>query len=147
MENAGVGAIVFKSLFEEQIQLESFEHDESLSQDDERHAEMVDLFPNIKHAGPEDHLSQFREIKKAVSVPVIASLNCVNKETWTEYAAKLEEAGADALEMNFYYTPTEFKKAGKEVEDEQVAILKEVVKTIKIPVSVKLSNYSATRSI
>lgn len=141
MENAGVGAIVFKSLFEEQIQLESFEHDESLTQDDERHAEMTDLFPNIKHAGPADHLSQFKAVKEAVSVPVIASLNCVNKETWIEYAAKLEDAGADALEMNFYYTPTEFKKVGQEVEDEQVAILKEVVKAIKIPVSVKLSNY------
>lgn len=141
MEKAGVGAIVFKSLFEEQIQLESFDHDESLAQDDERHAEMTDLFPNIEHAGPADHLSQFKAVKDAVSVPVIASLNCINKETWLDYAKKLEEAGADALEMNFYYTPTEFDKSGQDVENEQVDILKEVAKAIKIPVSVKLSHY------
>lgn len=141
MEEAGVGAIVFKSLFEEQIQLESFEHDEAMTQNDERHAEMTDLFPNIEHAGPKEHLSNFKEIKNAVSVPVIASLNCVNKETWIDYASKLEDAGADALEMNFYHTPTEFNKKGDEVEKEQLQILKAVIEKVKIPVSVKLSNY------
>lgn len=141
MEKAGVGAIVFKSLFEEQIQLESFDHDEALTQDNERYAEMVDLFPNIEHAGPAEHLSKFKEIKEAVSVPVIASLNCVNKETWLDYAQKLQDAGADALEVNFYYTPTEFDKIGEEVENEQVDILEAIIKEIKIPVSVKMSHY------
>lgn len=143
MEKAGAGAIVFKSLFEEQIQLEAYEHDESLTQDDERHAEMTDIFPRIEHAGPQDHLQKLKDIRKAVSIPLIASLNCVNHDTWIDYAKKLEETGIDALELNFYYTPTEFDKTAKEVEDEQIKVLKDVIKAVKIPVSVKLSsNYS-----
>ncbi len=143
MEKAGAGAIVFKSLFEEQIQLEAYEHDEALTQDDERHAEMTDIFPKIEHAGPRDHLEKVKEIRKAVNIPLIASLNCVNHDTWIDYAKKLEETGVDGLELNFYYTPTEFDKTAHQVEEDQIKALKAVIKAVKIPVSVKLSsNYS-----
>ena len=143
MEQAGAGAIIFRSLFEEQIQLEAFEHDEALTQDDERYAEMTDIFPKIEHAGPHDHLEKVKEVRKAISIPLIASLNCINHDTWVDYAKKLEETGVDGLELNFYYTPTEFDKTAHSVEEDQVNALKSVLKTVNIPVSVKLSsNYS-----
>lgn len=141
IEAAGAGALVFKTLFEEQIQMESFEHDEMLEQDAYRHAEMTNLFPKISHAGPSEHLEKFKAVKEAVQIPVIASLNCVNKTTWLDYASQLQDAGADALELNFYYTPTEFDTNGEAVEQKQLEVLKEIIDVVAIPVSVKLSTY------
>ena len=141
MEEAGAAAIVFKSLFEEQINLESLEMEESLHAYDERHAEMISLFPEVKHAGPEEHLEKLRKLKEAVGIPVIGSLNCVNRDTWAEYARKIEETGVDALELNFYAAPDSFEKTGKEKEQEQIDILNEVIRKVKIPVSVKLSPF------
>ncbi len=139
MEDAGAAAIVFKSLFEEQINLESMEMEEALHEYDERHAEMVNLFPNLKHAGPQEHLEKLASIKKSLDIPVIGSLNCINHETWVDYAVQMEQTGVDALELNFYANPGSFEKSASEIEQEQLAIMKAVKEKVGIPVSVKMS--------
>ena len=141
LEKAGAAAIVYKSLFEEQIQLESYELEDQLEEYNERHAEMISLFPDIKHAGPAEHLHLLEKMKKSVSIPVIASLNCVYPETWTDYAKKLEETGVDALELNFYAVPRDFQTEGNQIVEEQIRVIGEVKKTVNIPVSVKLSPF------
>ncbi len=141
LEDAGVAAIVYKSLFEEQIQLESFEMDSQMHDYDNRHAEMVSLFPDIKHAGPEEHLLKLRKAKESVKIPLFASLNAIYKESWVEYAQLIEETGVDGLELNFYFIPLDFEKEGRSIIKEQLDILIEVKKNVNIPVSIKLSPY------
>lgn len=141
IEEAGASAIVYKSLFEEQIQLERAQHDDHIEVYSERHAEMTSIFPNIKHAGPEEHLHKLKKAIDAVSIPVIASLNCVYDVSWADYAKKLEDAGAAALELNFYANPRDSETMGKEVVEQQLAILKKVKQVVNIPISVKLSPF------
>ncbi len=141
LEDAGAAALVFASLFEEQIQLEQMKLEEDLARGDYRHAEMIDIFPDLEHSGPAEHLVWVRKAKESVDIPVIASLNAVNKETWIEYAKMLEETGVDGLELNFYSVPSDFEKPGSEYEEDQIAILKELKKKISVPISVKLSVY------
>jgi dihydroorotate dehydrogenase (fumarate) len=141
LEDAGIAAVVFKSLFEEQINLESLQMEEDLQEYNERNAEMVKLFPSLKHAGPAEHLEKLSQLKKALSIPVIGSLNCVNPATWVEYAVEMEKTGVDALELNFYSFPWDFGSDAGSLEDEQVKILEAVKKKVKIPVSVKLSPF------
>jgi dihydroorotate dehydrogenase (fumarate) len=141
LEDAGVGAVVVASLFEEQIQMESFRLEEDLHKHNEMHAEMVTLFPEVKHAGAEQHLMWVRKAKQSLGIPVIASLNAVSRETWVEYARELASTGADALELNFYATPSDLDRAAADIEAEQVSILKEVLASVKVPVSVKLSYF------
>ncbi len=141
MEEAGAAAIVYKTLFEEQIELERLQLSEELNQYNERHAEMISLFPDIDHAGPREHLGHLRKVVNAVSIPVIASLNCNFEETWVEYAKQLENTGINALELNFYALPGDFKKEGKAIINEQLDVLSEVKKNVKIPISVKLSPF------
>jgi len=141
LEDSGVGALVIKSLFEEQIQLESYRMQQELQKNNDLHAEMVNIFPNLEHAGPEDHLRWTRKAKEESSIPVIASLNAVNRSTWIDYARKFEETGVDALELNFYRLPVEFDVDARTVEKEQLDAVTEVIQNVKIPVSVKLSPY------
>jgi dihydroorotate dehydrogenase (fumarate) len=142
-EEAGAAAVVYKSLFEEQIQLEQTQLSDDMSKYDERHPEMINLFPKIEHSGPKEHLVNLRKAKESVSIPIIASMNAIYKESWIDYAKQIEETGVAALELNFYAVPREFDKDGAEVEKEQVEILKEVKKEVNIPVSVKLSPFYA----
>ncbi len=139
IEEAGAAAIVYKTLFEEQIELERLQLSEELNQYNERHAEMISLFPDISHAGPREHLSHLRKVVDNVNIPVIASINCLFEDTWVEYAKLLEQTGVNALEMNLYTLPYDFKKEGKSIINEQLAMISEVKKNVKIPVSVKLS--------
>ena len=141
LEEAGVAAIVYKSLFEEQIQLESAQMDDKLHEYADRNAEMINLFPNLEHAGPEEHLFNIARVKKTVKIPIIASLNAIIKESWIDYAKRIEEMGVDALELNFYYVPKDVETDGHSLIKEQVDILKAVKDTVKIPVSVKLSPF------
>lgn len=141
IEDAGAAAIVFKSLFEEQINLESLQMEEDLTEYAERNAEMVKLFPNITHAGPEEHLDKLAKVKAAVGVPLIGSLNCVNAETWLEYAIEMEKTGVDALELNFYSTPGGFGKSSADIENEQLSIISELRSKLKLPISVKISPF------
>lgn len=140
-EEAGVAAIVYKSLFEEQIQLESLQLDEELHEYDFRAAEMEKIFPEIEHAGPKEHLIALKKLKNSVSIPVIASINAIYSPTWIEYAQLLEETGIDGLEINFYRVPISAEADSKMIEDHQIKILKEIKEAVKIPVSVKLSTF------
>ncbi len=141
LEDAGVGAVVIASLFEEQLHMESFRLDEDLHRHNEMNAEMVSLFPEIKHSGPDQHLMWVRKAKQSLHIPVIASLNAVTRDTWVEYARQLESTGADGLELNFYATPSDADRTAGDIEDEQITILKEVLSAVKVPLSVKLSYF------
>ncbi|MCF8347767.1 MAG: dihydroorotate dehydrogenase-like protein [Bacteroidales bacterium] len=142
LEKAGAAAVVYKSLFEEQIHLENLELDRGLTDYDDRNAEMTSLFPaDMYEAGPEEFLMHFKEARKSLSIPLIASLNCIYDDTWYEYAKKLEEAGADALELNFYNNPRDFDMEGRSILNEELDTIEGVKAAVKIPVSVKLSPF------
>lgn len=140
-EDAGIAAIVYRSLFEEQIQLEDYELENQLEAYDERHAEMINLFPNLEHAGPKEHLYNLRKAKESVSVPVIASINAVYKESWVDYAKQIEETGVDGIELNFFAVPRDLDKSGHDIIAQQLEWLKAVKSSVKLPVSVKLSSF------
>jgi dihydroorotate dehydrogenase (fumarate) len=143
MEAAGAAAVVFKSLFEEQIQLEAAQMDDELDEYAERHAEMTSLFPTMEHAGPREHLMNVQNAREALSIPLIASLNAIYNETWLEYAKLLEDKGVDGLELNFYAVPRNPDVSGEDIIKDQIEILKKVKSSISIPVSVKLSPFYA----
>jgi dihydroorotate dehydrogenase (fumarate) len=135
------GAIVFKSLFEEQIQFEELEMINALDEYSERNAEMTRLFPIVKHAGPKEHLLNLKKAKENLSIPVIASLNAINDDTWVDYAKQIEQTGVDAIELNFYITPRDFETTGTDIIQKQIDVLKSVAQSIRIPISVKLSPF------
>lgn len=141
LEDAGAAAFVYKSLFEEQIQLERAQMEDDFEEYAERHAEMISLFPRLEHAGPEEHLHNIRKARESVSVPMFASLNAIFKETWIDYAKQIEETGVDALELNFYAVPKDNDISGSAIEKQQIEILREIKKEVSIPVSVKLSPF------
>ncbi|MCU0413982.1 MAG: hypothetical protein MUE91_06230, partial [Ignavibacteriaceae bacterium] len=139
-EELGAAAIVYKSLFEEQIQLERFQLDERLTEFNDIYAEMVTIHPRIEHAGPDEHLVNIRKARESLSIPLIASLNAINIGTWIKYAGLLSETGVNGIELNFYQTPSDFDKNANDIEDEPINIVKEIRKSISIPISVKLSS-------
>jgi dihydroorotate dehydrogenase (fumarate) len=143
IEEAGAGAVVLKSLFEEQIQLERFKLANDLSRGEARYAEMATIFPKLEHAGPREHLMWVRKAKAAAGIPVIASLNCVNRPVWVEYAKALAGEGVDALELNFFSTPRDPEVSGARVEEEQLEVVRAVKAAVKVPVAVKLSLFYA----
>jgi dihydroorotate dehydrogenase (fumarate) len=142
LEEAGAAAIVYKSLFEEQIQMESLQLDQMHESYSDWDAEHATLFPSSKHAGPAEHLRQLREARKAISIPLIGSLNCVNNDTWLEYALRMQDTGIDGLELNFYANQTDFDTSPEEIENKQIRTL-EVVRAgvLRLPLFVKLSPY------
>lgn len=140
-EDAGAAAIVYKTLFEEQISLEKIQFQEEWSQYDERGAEMVHIHPHLEHAGPAEHLFNLSKAKEALGIPLIASLNCVYQETWAEYAKEISKTGVDGLEINFFAVPKDLQSDGSLIEDMRVNILKEIKRIVNIPVSVKLSYF------
>ena len=139
MEEAGVGAIVLKSLFEEQVQLERFKLEEDLEAGNDLYGEMATIFPKLQHAGAKEHLMWVKKAREAVKIPVIASLNAVARATWVEYARQLADQGVDGLELNFFATPRDFDTTGASVEEEQLQIVREVRAAVKLPFAVKLS--------
>jgi dihydroorotate dehydrogenase (fumarate) len=143
LEDAGASAIVLSSLFEEQLRLETLELDERLSAGTESFAEAATFFPEPSEfqLGPEEYLKHIVKAKAAVDVPIIASLNGSTVGGWTEYARKIEQAGADALECNIYFIPTDLDLAGSAVEQTYVEILRAVKSAVTIPVAVKLSPF------
>ncbi|MBX2843480.1 MAG: dihydroorotate dehydrogenase-like protein [Flammeovirgaceae bacterium] len=141
IEEAGAAAIIYKSLFEEQIQLESLEMQNQLDTYQDWDPEHATLFPDLEHAGPAEYIMHLKDARAAVKIPLIASINAVYEDSWVEYAKKLEATGVNGLELNFYANNTDFLKAEKDIEAEQVNILKKVKAAVKIPVSVKLSPF------
>ena len=143
LEEAGIGAIVMYSLFEEQIIHESLELDHYLSRGTNTYPEALSYLPDggIYSVRPEKYLDQVTGLKKALSIPVIGSLNGVSKGGWTSYAKRIQEAGADALELNLYFISTDVNMTSEDIEDTQVELVAEVKSAITIPLAVKLSPF------
>ncbi len=141
MEDAGAAAVVMHSLFEEQIDVESRELNRWLNHGTETYAESLSYLPDMDryNLGPEGYLEHLARAKKSVSIPVIGSLNGVSKGGWTRYARMMEEAGADALELNTYYLETDPKVTGEQVEQMYCDLVTEVKTSVHVPLAVKLS--------
>lgn len=143
MEDSGAAAIVLYSLFEEQITLDSHTLNHYLTQGIESYSEALTYFPEAAEyeTGPEEYMEHIRQAKEGLSIPIIASLNGVSTGGWVKYARNLQEAGADALELNVYYLPTDPNLNGSEVEQIYLDILRDVKEAVSIPVAMKLSPY------
>jgi dihydroorotate dehydrogenase (fumarate) len=143
MEDYGASAVVLYSLFEEQLEQEQKELEHHLFEGTESFAEALTYLPKSSdyRSGPDEYLDLIIRAKKAVQMPVIASLNGYSIGGWTEFAKMIEDAGADALELNIYYIPSNLDMTGEEVEQNYIDILKQVKERVKIPVAVKLSPY------
>jgi len=140
-EDAGASALVVYSIFEEQLRQEAYELNERMTAGTESFAESLTYFPEPSEyrLGPEEYLKHISQAKASVTMPVIGSLNGTSLGGWTDYAKKIEQAGADALELNIYYIPTDLELSGADVEQTYIDILKAVRAVVKIPVAVKLS--------
>jgi len=141
LEEAGAAAVVFKSLFEEQLQLESLQLDQITETYSDWDAEHSTFFPPVRFAGPADHLRQLKEAKKKISIPLIGSLNCVHDDAWLEYALKMEDTGIDALELNFYNSNIDFETSSEEIEAKQIRTLELLRAGVRLPLFVKLSPF------
>jgi dihydroorotate dehydrogenase (fumarate) len=143
LEDAGAAAVVLYSLFEEQLSLERYELHHHLTYGTESFAESLTYFPEPEtfHLGPEEYLNHIHRAKLAVNVPIIASLNGASVGGWTDFAKQMEQAGADALELNVYYIPTDMNLEGGWVEETYLDILKAVKSVVTIPVAVKLGPF------
>jgi len=146
LEDAGAGAVVMYSLFEEQIEYESHNLDHFLSYGTESYGEALSYFPDLGHynVGPDEYLNLISSAKKAVEIPIIGSLNGASTGGWIEYATKIQEAGADALELNMYYVAADPDITGAEVNEMYLDVLREVRKHISIPLAVKIGPYFAS---
>jgi dihydroorotate dehydrogenase (fumarate) len=143
LEEAGASAVVMYSLFEEQIIHESLELDHFLTQGTNTFAEALSYFPNTgKYSlAPDHYIEHLHRVKEAVSIPVIGSLNGVSTGGWIKYAKKIEEAGADALELNIYFLPNDPKLTSTELEDTYITLVENVRDQTKLPIAVKLSPF------
>ncbi len=150
MEDNGASAVVLYSLFEEEIEHESLELYFNTTRGSEIFPEALTYFPEHEQylTGPETYLEHIQKAKKAVDIPIIASLNGNTKGGWLKYAKEIQEAGADALELNIYFLATNAEKSARDIEDKYIEILEEVHQNVNIPVSVKLAPFfSSTAEI
>ena len=144
IENSGAGAVVLKSIFEEEIYNEYrsiLEKEKDQEFPDVRFLDYYDY--KIKNDNIEKYLNLIQEAKKELSIPVVASINCVSSWEWSFFAKKLEEAGADAIEVNLFILPSDFTKNCSEIENTYLNILKKIKEAVSIPVAAKLSYYFA----
>ncbi len=143
MEDAGASAVVLPSLFEEQIHVESNTLDRFLWQGTESFAESLTYIPDMTgyNLGPDGYLEHLRRAKQAVKVPIIGSLNGTSTGGWIGYAKRIEEAGADALELNIYFISTDVQMSGDRVEQMYVDLVSQVKASVRIPVAVKIGAY------
>jgi len=148
IEDAGAAAVVLHSLFEEQVLLESDELDRGIEGGAEISAESTSHFPDLIHRvmGPEQYLAHISKCKRAVKIPIIASLNGTTPGGWLSYAKQMEQAGADALELNIYYIPVDPEVSGEQVEQKYVDLVQAIKAQVKIPVAVKLGPYFSSLS-
>jgi len=143
LEDAGVAAVVMYSLFEEQIGFDSYYIDYHLTQGTDSYAESISYFPDMQsyNVGPDQYLNLIRRAREKVDIPIIGSLNGASVGGWTDYATQIEEAGADALELNIYYLPTNTQISGIEVETLYLDIFSAVREAVTIPVAVKINPF------
>lgn len=140
-EDHGAAALVIKSLFEEQIELERQELEDALEVGADYYQEAQRYFPDLDHAGPEQHLFWVEKTRKAVKMPLIASLNASKAGTWLDWAKRLEETGVDGLELNVFTLGNQADRSAADVEQGLLEIVETVCDKVRIPVSVKLSPY------
>lgn len=138
-EDAGAGALVIHSLFQEQIELEALELDEALRIGANHFPESLTYFPQLEHAGPREHIMWIEKARKDVRMPLFGSLNAATMGAWVEYGKQLESAGVDALELNIYSVETDPAKPASEIENRSLEIIAAVKSAVRIPVAVKLS--------
>jgi dihydroorotate dehydrogenase (fumarate) len=143
LEDAGASAVVLYSLFEEQLHKEALELELHLNAGTESFAESITYFPHSSefHTGPDEYLEHIRKAKSAVDIPIIASINGASLGGWAKYARQVEQAGADAIECNLYFIPTNTEILGSEVETTYANILREVKTSVQIPIAAKLSPF------
>jgi dihydroorotate dehydrogenase (fumarate) len=143
LEDAGASAVVMYSLFEEQITFDSFYIDYYLQKGTNSHAESLTYFPEMDkyNVWPDEYMNLIRRAKEAVDIPIIGSLNGVSTGGWTDYAGLIEDAGADALELNVYYVPTSVELSGHEVERIYLDLLSQVKASVSLPIAMKLSPF------
>jgi dihydroorotate dehydrogenase (fumarate) len=143
LEEAGIAAVVMYSLFEEQIIHESLELDHFLNRGTESFAEALTYFPNIgKYSlAPDKYIEALKKTKRAVNIPVLGSLNGVSTGGWIEYGRKIQDAGADALELNLYYLPTDINLTSTQLEDNYLKLVSDIRAEIKIPLAIKLAPF------
>ena len=143
LEDAGVSAVVMYSLFEEQITFDSFYVDHYLRNNTNSYAESLSYFPEMDdyNVWPDEYLNLIRRAKERCDIPNIGSLNGVSIGGWTNYAALIEDAGADAIELNVYYVPTSVDLTGREIENIYLDMLRQVKRSVTIPVAMKLSPF------
>jgi dihydroorotate dehydrogenase (fumarate) len=143
MEDAGASAIVFHSIFEEQVKGEQEAVQYHLLQGADSFAEALTYFPQSSDykTGPEEYLGKIRKAKDSIKIPIIASLNAASVGSWIEYSKRIQQAGADALELNVYSIPTEMDRNSAEIEQAYIDIVKAVKATVTIPVAIKLSPF------
>lgn len=149
LERAGIAAVVMYSLFEEQIIYDSLRLDRDLTQGTESYAEALSFFPDLAahtnlnqyNIGPDVYIENLSKLKESVEIPVIGSLNGVTNGGWIEYAKKIEDAGADALELNIYNLPTDPGISAQEIENEYLSLVRSIRGSIGIPIAIKLSPF------
>lgn len=143
LEDAGAAAVVMYSLFEEQINFDSFYVDHYLTSGTNSFAESLSYFPEMQsyHRGPDEYMNLIKRVKDAVDIPIIGSLNGVSAGGWTDYAVLMQNAGADAIELNVYYIPANQDLEGSDIENIYLNILREVKHSVSIPVAIKLSPF------
>ena len=148
LEDAGAAAIISYSLFEEQIEHDSGELDHYLTYHSDSFAEAISYFPAQEefHTGPYEYLDHIANLKKSVDIPVIGSINGVSNGGWVKYAKNIEQAGADALELNIYYVAANPNLTCEKIEEMYVETLKAVKNEVKIPVAIKLSPFFSSMS-
>ncbi len=146
LEDAGAAAVVMHSLFEEQIIMHQKGVEAFMESHEESFGEAVTYFPRAAefNLGPDQYFERIRNLKETVSCPVIASLNGLGEGTWVEYAKQMQEAGADALELNLYFLPTSGEESGAAVEEKCLRIVTLVRQSVTIPVAVKISPFFAS---
>ena len=143
LEDAGASAVVMYSLFEEQITFDSLYVDYYLRSGTNSYSESLSYFPEMDsyNLGPDEYMNLIRRAKEAVDIPIIGSLNGVSAGGWTNYASLIEDAGADALELNVYYVPTDVELTGQAVEHMYLDLLSQVKSSVSVPVAIKLSPF------
>lgn len=143
MEDAGASAIVLHSLFEEQITLESVQLHRELMGGTESYPEALSYLPDLReyNLGPDAYVEHVRKAKAAVDIPVIGSLNGVSTGGWLRYARLIEEAGADALELNIYLVASDIERSSADVEAQYAGLVRDVAATVRIPLAVKLGHH------
>lgn len=141
LEKSGVSAVVLKSIFEEEI-INDFHH--NMDMDDKFHSslEFLDYYDyDLKKESLDKYIQLIKDAKQELYIPVIASINCVSSQDWTDFAVQFEKAGADALELNIFILPSDNQKTAQDIENEYIKIITKVKSSINIPVSVKMSHY------